>query len=102
MTSWGNLQPLSTEFYTLLGSGLFVVLFLHLPVIGYLIGGSSVSLFLNFFGKEKRDPACLRFSKELMETVLIGKSALFLFGLVPLALVGLISARILFSATPLP
>ena len=102
MTSWGNLQPLSPEFYTLLRYGLFLVLFLHLPVIGYLIGGSSVSLFLNFFGKEKRDPACLRFSKELMETVLIGKSALFLFGLVPLALVWFIYARILFDATPLP
>src|SRR3972149_2488867 len=39
MPSWGNLQPLSTEFYTLLRYGLFLVLLFHLPVIGVLLGG---------------------------------------------------------------
>lgn len=102
MPSWGNLQPLSTEFYTLLRYGLFLVLLVHLPVIGYLIGGSTVSLLMNFLGKEKGDPAFRRFSKELMETVLIGKPALFMFGLVPLMLVWFVYARILFEATPLP
>ena len=102
MPSWGNLQPLSTEFYTLLRYGLFLVLLFHLPVIGVLIGGSTVSLLLNVLGKEKREPAYLRFSKELMETALIGKSALFMFGLVPLLLVWFVYARILFDPTPLP
>ena len=102
MASWGHLQPLSTEFYTLLRYGLFLVLLFHLPVIGYLIGGSTVSLLLNFLGKEKREPAYLRISKELMETALIGKFALFMFGLVPLLLVWYVYARILFDPTPLP
>ncbi|MGZ8429421.1 MAG: c-type cytochrome [Candidatus Deferrimicrobiaceae bacterium] len=102
MASWGHLQPLSTEFYTLLRYGLFLVLLFHLPVIGYLIGGSTVSLLLNVLGKEKREPAYLRFSKELMETALIGKSALFMFGIVPLLLVWFVYARILFDPTPLP
>src|SRR3972149_5267622 len=79
MTSWGNLQPLSTEFYSLLRYGLFLVLFLHLPFVGFIIGGSTVSLLLSFLGKEKRDPAYLRFSKELMETVMIRRGPLFLF-----------------------
>ncbi|NNG45873.1 MAG: cytochrome c [Deltaproteobacteria bacterium] len=102
MASWGNLQPLSTEFYSLLQYGLFLVLLIHLPFLGVIIGGSTVSLLLSFLGKEKRDPACLRFSKKMMETVMTGKSALFLFGLVPVLLVWFIYARIFFEATPLP
>ncbi|MDH3383938.1 MAG: hypothetical protein OEM42_07755, partial [Deltaproteobacteria bacterium] len=62
MASWGNLQPLSTQFYSLLRHGLFLVLFFHLPFLGFLIGGSTVSLLLNFLGKEKRDSSYLRFS----------------------------------------
>src|SRR3990172_7676597 len=99
MAAWGDLQPLSTEFYTLLRYGLFLVLLFHLPVIGVLIGGSTVSLLLNFLGKEKREPAYLRFSKELMGTALIGKSALFMFGIVPLLLVWFVYAPILFDPT---
>lgn len=102
MPSWGSLQPLSPEFHTLLRYGLFLVLLFHLPVIGYLIGGTTVSLLLNVLGKEKRQPAYLRFSKELMGTALIGKPALFMFGLVPLLLVWFVYARILFDPTPLP
>ena len=102
MASWGSLQPLSTEFYALLQYGLFLVLFFFLPFLGVIIGGSTVSLLLSFLGKEKRDPAYLRFSKEVMETVMAGKSALFMFGLVPVLLVWFIYARIFFDATPLP
>ena len=102
MASWGSLQPLSTEFYALLQYGLFLVLFFFLPFLGVIIGGSTVSLLLSFLGKEKRDPAYLRFSKEMMETVMTGKSALFMFGLVPVLLVWFIYARIFFDATPLP
>src|SRR4030067_1083640 len=101
MTSWGNLQPLSTEFFSLLRYGLFLVLFLHRPFVGSIIGGSPVSLLLSFLGKEKRDPAYLRFSKELMETVMIRRWPLFLFGIVPLLLVWFAYARILFDPTPL-
>ncbi len=101
MASWGNLQPLSTQFYTLLQYGLFLVLFIHLPFLGVIVGGSAVSLLLSFLGREKRDPAFLRFSKEVMETVLTGPSALFLFGLVPVLLVWFVYARIFFGATPL-
>lgn len=102
MASWGNLQPLSTEFYALLQYGLFLVLFFFLPFLGVIIGGSTVSLLLSYLGKEKRDPAYLRFSKEMMETVLTGKSIFFMFALVPVLLVWFIYARIFFEATPLP
>lgn len=102
MASWGTLQPLSPEFYSLLRYGLFLFLLVHLPYIGVLIGGSTVSLLLAFLGKEKRDPAHLRFSRELMRTVWTGKPAFLMFGLAPLGFVGVIYARILFDATPLP
>jgi mono/diheme cytochrome c family protein len=101
MASWGSLQPLSTEFYSLLRYGLFLVLFLHLPFVGFIIGGSTVSLLLTFLGKEKRDPAYLRFSKELMETVMLRRWPLLMFGIVPLLLVWFAYARILFDSTPL-
>jgi cytochrome c len=102
MASWGNLQPLSPEFYLLLRHGLFLVLFIHLLFLGFLIGGTTVSLLLNYLGTEKRDPSYLRFSQELMRTVLISKSALFIFGLVPLLLVWFVYTRVLFAASPLP
>lgn len=102
MAPWGNLQPLSTQFFSLLRHGLFVVLFFHLSFLGLLIGGSTVSLLLNYLGKEKRDPSYLRFSQELMRTVLMSKSALFMFGFVPLLLVWFAYARVLFEASPLP
>jgi len=102
MASLGNLQPLSPEFYSLLRHGLFLILFLHLLFLGFLIGGSTVSLLLNFLGTEKRDPSYLRFSQEMIRTVLISKSALFIFGLVPLLLVWFVYARVLFVASPLP
>lgn len=102
MASWGNLQPLSTEFYSLLRYGLFLVLFIFLPFLGVIIGGSTVSLLFSFLGRERRDPACLRVSKEVMETVLTGKSSLFLFGLVPVLLVWFACERIFFEEAPLP
>src|SRR4030067_580273 len=49
MASWGNLQPLSTEFYSLLRYGLFLVLFLHIPFVGFIIGGSTRSLLVVLF-----------------------------------------------------
>jgi cytochrome c551/c552 len=102
MASWGHLQPLSTEFYTLLRYGLFLVLFIHLPFLGFVIGGSAVSLLLDYLGREKRDPSYLRFSQELMRTVVISNPALFIFGLVPLLLIWFIYARVFFDASPLP
>jgi cytochrome c len=102
MASWGHLQPLSAEFYTLLRYGLFLVLFIHLPYIGVLIGGSAVSLLLTVLGTEKREPDYLRFSRELMDTVWTGRMAMFMFGIVPPLMVWAVYARILFSASPLP
>jgi mono/diheme cytochrome c family protein len=102
MASWGNLQPLSPEFYSMLRHGLFLVLFLHLLFLGFLIGGSAVSLLLNYLGKEKRDPSYQRFSQELMRTVLTSTSAFFIFGIVPLLLVWFAYARVFFEASPLP
>lgn len=102
MAAWGHLQPLSTEFYTLLRYGLFLVLFFHLPYIGVLIGGSTVSLLLTLLGKEKREPAYLRFSREVMKTIWTGKAALLLFGFAPLLIAWVMYARMLFTASPLP
>ncbi len=102
MASWGDLQPLSTEFYALLRYGLFLVLLIHLPFLGAIIGGSTVSLFLTYLGKETRDPSYPRFSKELAQAVLPGKSVLFIFGFVPVLLVWFVYERILFDTTPLP
>jgi hypothetical protein len=97
-----DLQPLSTEFYALLRYGLFLVLLIHLPFLGAIIGGSTVSLFLTYLGKETRDPSYPRFSKELAQAVLPGKSVLFIFGFVPVLLVWFVYERILFDTTPLP
>lgn len=102
MASWGDLQPLSTEFYALLRYGLFLVLLIHLPFLGAIIGGSTVSLFLTYLGKETGDPSYPRFSKEIMRVAIPGKSTFFIFGFVPVLLVWFAYERILFDATPLP
>src|SRR4030067_265528 len=97
MTSWGNLQPLSTEFYSLLRYGLFLVLFLHLPFVGFIIGGSTVSLLLNFLGKEKRAPAHPRLPRHPQPRCEVADLRPFPIGIGAAVLLAVILAFFLFS-----
>ncbi|NIS73773.1 MAG: hypothetical protein GTO08_00515, partial [Deltaproteobacteria bacterium] len=102
MGSLGEGKSLSPEFFTLLRYCLALALLIHLPFIGMAIGGSAVSLVMNFLGREKKDQAYLRFSKELIETVTVNKKVLFFFGLVPLLPVALIYQQLLAGFITVP
>lgn len=90
MGSLATKANMSPEFLSLLRYCLVLALLVHLPFLGLIIGGSAVSLVVNLLGREKGDPMYKRFSREMIETAMVNKTALFLFGLLPLIPVALI------------
>lgn len=94
MGSWEYPLTLSPDFFSLLRYCLVLVLLIHLPYMGMLIGGSAISLLLNLLGRDKEEGVYLRLSKELIQTVTVRKSMLFLFGFFPIFPVALIYIRI--------
>lgn len=102
MPSLGNQTVLSPEMFASLQICLVLTLFVHLPVLGAVLGGSAVSLLLNFIGRDTRDPRYLRFSGEVIDTVLIDGKVLFLLVLVPVPLMGLILELLFSWNSPLP
>ncbi len=85
-----------------MSDGLTAVLFVYLPLLGILIGGSASSLVLHFLGRENRDAHSLRLSRELMETVAGNAPFLFIAALLPFPLVAYLWQRILSAQSPLP
>jgi cytochrome c2 len=88
---------MSPELLTLLRYCLVLTLLIHLPFIGMLVGGSALSLLMNLLGRNGGDRDYRRFSQELIETLSTRKSALFLFGLLPIFPVALIYDRLLYD-----
>lgn len=93
---------LSPQLFSLLRSCLVVALLIHLPFLGMVIGGATVSLLLNLLGRDKGKASYLRLSKELIDTVVEKKSLLFLFGLLPLFPVALIYRQVFIGSDLLP
>lgn len=102
MASLGNQTVLSPEMFASLRICLVLTLFVSLPVLGAVLGGSAVSLLLNFIGRDTGDPRYLRFSREVIDTVLLDWKVLLLLVLVPVPLMGLILELLFTWNSPLP
>lgn len=81
---------------------LVLILFVHLPVLGAVLGSAAASLVANFLGRESKDPRYLRFSRELMQAASIDWKILFLLGLFPVPLLGLIHELLFSWRSPVP
>jgi mono/diheme cytochrome c family protein len=93
---------LSPETLASLRICLVLILFVHLPVLGAVLGSAAVSLVANLLGRERRDPRYLRFSGELMQAASIDWKILVLLGLFPVPLLGLIHELLFSWRSPVP
>ena len=85
-----------------MSDGLTAVLFVYLPLLGILIGGTASSLVLHFLGRENGDARSLRLSRELIETVAGNAPVLFIAALLPLPVAAYLWQRSFPPPAPLP
>ena len=90
--------PQSSEHIQLLHFMLILVLFLFIPFISVLFGGTAVSLYFKRRGLKKQDKNSLRLAKQVMEIVTVNKSVGVILGIVPLVTTILIYAQLLHSS----
>jgi cytochrome c len=84
--------PQSAEHIQLLHYMLIMILFLFIPFIGAIFGGTILSVFYKTKEKINPDENCRKFSQDIIELVTVNKSVGFILGLVPL-----LTAIIIFS-----
>lgn len=76
--------PQSAEHIELLHLMLILVLFLFIPFICSIFGGTALSLYFKRLGRKSGDSRYSKLSKEVMELVTISKGVGFILGIVPL------------------
>jgi len=84
--------PQSAEHIQLLHYMLILILFLFIPFVGAIFGGTVLSVFYKKKEKIDLEENCRTFSRDIIEIVTVNKSVGFILGLVPL-----ITAIIIFS-----
>jgi cytochrome c len=84
--------PQSAEHIQLLHYMLILILFLFIPFVGAIFGGTVLSVFYKKNEKINLDENYRKFSQDIIELVTVNKSVGFILGLVPL-----ITAIIIFS-----
>jgi len=87
--------PQSLEHIELLHYILMLILFLYIPFISILLGGTSLSIYFRKKGFSTGNTEYLKFSKEIIETVTINKSIGIILGIVPLLTCILIFSQLL-------
>jgi cytochrome c len=87
--------PQSAEHIALLHYMTLLVLFLFLPFISIILGGSTLSLIYKRRGEKEENSNFTRFSKDIIDICTINKSTGVILGIVPLLALILIFAQIL-------
>jgi len=90
--------PQSAEHIELLHYMLFIVLFLFIPFIGMVFGGTLLSVFYHKIGIKKENNFYLRLAKEIVEITTINKSVGFVLGIVPIITLILIYSQLLHNS----
>ncbi len=90
--------PQSAEHIELLHYMLILVLFLFIPFISVILGGTSLSLYYRRKGLEAGNPVYLRFAKDIIDLLTINKSMGIILGIIPLLTCILVFAQLLHTA----
>jgi hypothetical protein len=90
--------PQSSEHIELLHYILMMLMFLFVPFISILFGGSVLSVYFRRRGLNENNPLFIRFSYDLIETITINKSIGIIIGIVPLLTSILIYAQLFHSS----
>ncbi|HEY7751318.1 MAG TPA: hypothetical protein VH917_03425, partial [Ignavibacteriaceae bacterium] len=91
--------PQSAEHIHLLHYMLILILFLFIPFVSMLFGGTALSLYYKRKGIKNNDNKSIDFAKHIMEIVTINKSVGFILGVVPLITSILIYAQLLHASS---
>ena len=75
-----------------------IILLLHLPFIGMMIGGAFFSVIFNALSRRKPNHIYSRFAKDLIDTVAVNKSIGFILGVLPLFTLTLIFPQVFYNA----
>lgn len=87
--------PQSLEHIELLHYIFMLLLFLFIPFISVLLGGTALSLYLRRKGLSTGNPDYIQLSREIINTVTINKSIGIILGIMPLLTSVLIFAQLL-------
>src|SRR3989304_2172591 len=90
--------PQSSEHVGLLQYILMLVLFLFIPSISIIFGGTSLSLYFRKKGIDENNHIYLKFAKDIIEMLTINKSIGIILGIVPLLTAILVYAQLLHTA----
>jgi hypothetical protein len=90
--------PQSADHIKLLHYMLILILFLFIPFISIIFGGTILSLFYRRKGYKENNPLTLKFSKEVIELAAVNKSMGIILGIVPLLTAILIFIQLLHAA----
>jgi cytochrome c len=90
--------PQSSEHIELLHYILMMIMFLFVPFISILFGGSVLSVYYRRRGLNENNPLYIRFAYDLIETLTINKSIGIILGIVPLLTSILIYTQLLHSS----
>lgn len=87
--------PQSSEHIELLHYILMLIMFLFIPFISILFGGTVLSIYYRRRGLNEKNPLFFRFAHDVIETLTINKSIGIILGIVPLLTSVLIFAQLL-------
>ena len=90
--------PQSSEHIELLHYMLFLVLFLFIPFIGVVFGGTLLSVIYRIKGEKNKENFYLRIAKDISEITTINKSVGFILGIAPIITAILIYAQLLHNS----
>ena len=90
--------PQSSEHIQLLHYMLILVLFLFVPFISVIFGGTALSLYFRKKGTDSDNRLYSRFAKDIIDMLTINKSIGIILGIVPLLTSILVFAQLLHSA----
>lgn len=75
-----------------------MVLLIFVPFFSLMVGGTIVSVYYNIIGRMRKNPIYLQFSKDLIDTVSVKKSAGVAFGVIPIFAITFVFAQQLYTA----
>jgi len=90
--------PQSSEHIQLLHYMLILVLFLFVPFISVIFGGTALSLYFRKKGVDENSKLYLKFAKDVIDMLTINKSMGIILGIIPLLTSVLVFAQLLHSA----
>jgi cytochrome c551/c552 len=90
--------PSGAEHTALLNILQILSMLIFLPFTGMILGGAALSVYFNNKGIKENNSFYTRFAKDIIDKILVKRSAGFAFGVLPIATITIIYAQFLMNA----